>query len=87
MRRSSARSRGALIEAATIDGANSVQVFLRVVLPLSGAPLVTLAVVNVLWVWNELLIALIFLQSDSLAHADGRADRVPESLQRSTSPS
>jgi ABC-type glycerol-3-phosphate transport system permease component len=37
----------------------------RVVLPLSGAPLVTLAVVNVLWAWNELLFALIFLQSDS----------------------
>jgi ABC-type glycerol-3-phosphate transport system permease component len=42
-----------------------VQIFLRVVLPLSGAPLVTLAVVNVLWAWNELLFALIFLQSDS----------------------
>jgi ABC-type glycerol-3-phosphate transport system permease component len=35
-----------------------------VVLPLSGAPLITLAVVNMLWVWNELLIALVFLQSD-----------------------
>ncbi|MDX6569027.1 MAG: raffinose/stachyose/melibiose transport system permease protein [Gaiellales bacterium] len=55
----------ALLEAATVDGANSLQIFLRVVLPLSGAPLVTLAVVNVLWAWNELLFALIFLQSDS----------------------
>jgi ABC-type glycerol-3-phosphate transport system permease component len=55
----------ALIEAATVDGANSVQIFARVVLPLSGAPLVTLAIVNVLWAWNELLFALIFLQSDS----------------------
>jgi ABC-type glycerol-3-phosphate transport system permease component len=55
----------ALLEAATVDGASSVQVFLRVVLPLSGAPLVTLAVVNVLWAWNELLFALIFLQSDT----------------------
>jgi raffinose/stachyose/melibiose transport system permease protein len=56
-----------LIEAAEIDGASSLQVFRRVVLPLSGAPLITLAVVNVLWVWNELLIALVFLQSqDSL---------------------
>jgi len=54
----------ALIEAAEIDGAGSIQVFWRVVLPLSAAPLVTLAVVNILWVWNELLIALIFLQSD-----------------------
>lgn len=54
-----------LIEAATIDGASSWDVFRRIVLPLSGAPLVTLAVVNLLWVWNELLIALIFLQDDS----------------------
>jgi raffinose/stachyose/melibiose transport system permease protein len=56
-----------LIEAAEIDGASSIQVFVQVVLPLSGAPLITLAVVNALWVWNELLIALVFLQSqDSL---------------------
>ena len=34
-------------------------------LPLSAAPLATLAVVNLLWVWNELLIALVFLQDDS----------------------
>jgi ABC-type glycerol-3-phosphate transport system permease component len=54
-----------LIEAATIDGASSWDVFRRIVLPLSGAPFVTLAVVNLLWVWNELLIALIFLQDDS----------------------
>jgi ABC-type glycerol-3-phosphate transport system permease component len=36
-----------------------------VVVPLSGAPLITLAVVNALWVWNELLIALVFLQSEN----------------------
>jgi ABC-type glycerol-3-phosphate transport system permease component len=54
-----------LIEAATIDGASSWRVFRRIVLPLSAAPLVTLAVVNLLWVWNELLIALVFLQDDS----------------------
>jgi ABC-type glycerol-3-phosphate transport system permease component len=54
-----------LIEAAEIDGASSLQVFLRVVVPLSGAPLITLAVVNALWVWNELLIALVFLQSEN----------------------
>jgi ABC-type glycerol-3-phosphate transport system permease component len=54
-----------LIEAATIDGASSWAVFRRIVVPLSGAPLVTLAVVNLLWVWNELLIALVFLQDDT----------------------
>jgi ABC-type glycerol-3-phosphate transport system permease component len=54
-----------LIEAAVVDGASSWAVFRRIVLPLSAAPLVTLAVVNLLWVWNELLIALVFLQDDS----------------------
>ncbi|HXH97686.1 MAG TPA: carbohydrate ABC transporter permease [Gaiellaceae bacterium] len=54
-----------LIEAAVVDGASSWSVFRRIVLPLSAAPLVTLAVVNLLWVWNELLIALVFLQDDS----------------------
>lgn len=53
-----------LIEAAVVDGASSWSVFRRIVLPLSGAPLVTLAVVNLLWVWNELLIALVFLQAN-----------------------
>jgi len=54
-----------MIEAARIDGASSWAVFRRIVLPLSAAPLATLAVVNLLWAWNELLIALVFLQDDS----------------------
>jgi ABC-type glycerol-3-phosphate transport system permease component len=54
-----------LIEAAVVDGASSWSVFRRIVLPLSVAPLITLGVVNLLWVWNELLIALVFLQDDS----------------------
>jgi ABC-type glycerol-3-phosphate transport system permease component len=54
----------ALLDAAIIDGASELQVFRRVVLPLSMAPILTLLVVNLLWVWNELLIALVFLQSD-----------------------
>jgi len=53
------------VSSATIDGASSWAVFRRIVVPLSAAPLVTLAVVNLLWVWNELLIALVFLQDDS----------------------
>lgn len=54
-----------MIEAARIDGCSSWRTFRRIVLPLSAAPLVTLGVVNLLWVWNELLIALVFLQDDS----------------------
>jgi ABC-type glycerol-3-phosphate transport system permease component len=55
-----------LIESAMTDGARHLSVLLRIVLPLSAPAVVTLIVVNGLWVWNELLIALIFLPSDNL---------------------
>jgi multiple sugar transport system permease protein len=44
-----------LEEAALIDGANRFQIFLRVILPLSRAPLATLAVLSFLTNWNEFL--------------------------------
>lgn len=55
---------GELFEAARIDGASTWQTLVRIVLPLSAPGFVTLVVVNALWVWNELLIALVFLQDD-----------------------
>ena len=55
-----------LFDAASIDGCSSFGTLMRIVIPLSAPALVTLVVVNTLWVWNELLIALIFLQSDEL---------------------
>jgi raffinose/stachyose/melibiose transport system permease protein len=55
-----------LIESALTDGARNLAVLWRIVLPLSAPALVTLVVVNGLWVWNELLIALVFLPSDNL---------------------
>jgi ABC-type glycerol-3-phosphate transport system permease component len=55
-----------LIESALTDGARNFAVLWRIVLPLSAPALVTLVVVNGLWVWNELLIALVFLPSDNL---------------------
>ena len=70
-----------MIEAALIDGASSWRVFRRIVLPLSAAPLVTLAVVNLLWVWNELLIALVFLQDDSKKTLMVGITGLPEPLQ------
>jgi multiple sugar transport system permease protein len=44
-----------LEEAALIDGANRLQIFLRVILPLSKAPLATLAVLSFLTNWNDFL--------------------------------
>jgi raffinose/stachyose/melibiose transport system permease protein len=54
-----------LIEAAASEGAGPFTVLRRIVLPLSGAAAFTLVVVQAIWVWNELLIALVFLQNES----------------------
>ncbi len=51
-------------EAARIDGCTSFGILWRVVLPLSAPALLTCVVVNSLFVWNELLVALVFLQSN-----------------------
>jgi raffinose/stachyose/melibiose transport system permease protein len=53
-----------LVEAASVEGAGPFTVLRQVVLPLAGAASFTLVVVQAIWVWNELLIALVFLQND-----------------------
>ena len=55
-----------IIEAARIDGCSNLGIFWRIMMPLSAPAVVTLIVVNALWVWNELLIALVFMQKDEL---------------------
>ena len=50
-----------LFESAAIDGASHFQVFRRIVVPLSVPALASFAIFQFLWVWNDLLIALIFL--------------------------
>lgn len=51
-------------EAARIDGCSTFGILWRIMLPLSAPALLTCIIVNALWVWNELLIALVFLQSN-----------------------
>jgi raffinose/stachyose/melibiose transport system permease protein len=48
-------------EAALIDGASRLRVFISIMLPLSTPAMGTLAVIQTIWIWNELLIPLIFL--------------------------
>ncbi len=55
-----------LFDAAAIDGCSNLSIFWQITLPLSTPALVTLVVVNALFVWNELLIALVFLQSEDV---------------------
>jgi ABC-type glycerol-3-phosphate transport system permease component len=53
-----------LFDAAAIDGCSNLDTFWRITLPLSTPAMVTLVVVNALFVWNELFIALVFLQGE-----------------------
>ncbi len=54
-----------LLEAARLDGGSEWSVFTRVVLPLSGPALASLTIFQFLWVWNDLLVALVFATSDN----------------------
>jgi alpha-glucoside transport system permease protein len=52
-----------LIESAQVDGANDFKIFRRIVLPLSFPALASFAIFQFLWVWNDLLVAIVFLGS------------------------
>ena len=52
-----------LLEAAMIDGASHFAIFRRIVLPLSVPVLASYAIFQFLWVWNDYLVALIFVGS------------------------
>ena len=49
-----------LMEAARVDGANHAKIFRTIVLPLITPAIASLAIFQFLWVWNDLLVALIF---------------------------
>lgn len=51
---------GEVIEAARVDGATHSQIFFRVVVPLATPAIASVAIFQFLWVWNDLLVALIF---------------------------
>ena len=51
-----------LIEAARVDGATNWKIFRSIVLPLSVPALASFAIFQFLWVWNDLLTALVFIQ-------------------------
>ena len=50
-----------LFESAEIDGAGTLTVFFRIILPLSVPAIASLVIFQFLWVWNDLLVALIYV--------------------------
>ncbi len=51
---------GELIESARVDGAGHVQIFRRIMLPLMTPAIAAFGIFQFLWVWNDLLVALVF---------------------------
>ena len=54
-----------LPEAARLDGASEFRIFTRVMLPLGLPAIASLAIFQFLWVWNDLLVALVFAETSS----------------------
>ncbi|MFC7896717.1 carbohydrate ABC transporter permease [Streptomyces sp. NPDC057381] len=54
-----------LLEAARLDGAGELRLFARVVMPLGGPAIASLGIFQFLWVWNDMLVALIFSDAGS----------------------
>ncbi len=50
-----------MIEAARVDGATHYDIFLRIIIPLSVPAFASVFILQFLWVWNDLLVGLIFL--------------------------
>jgi alpha-glucoside transport system permease protein len=65
-----------LLEAARMDGAGEWRIFMRVILPLGLPAIASLGIFQFLWVWNDLLVALVF--------AGGNAKPLTVTLQEQT---
>ncbi len=62
-----------VIEASLIDGLGYGKIFARVMLPLAVPAIVTVAVLQFIQIWDDLLVGLLFLQSPRAASDHGRA--------------
>ncbi len=55
---------GELIESARVDGAGHVAIFTRIMLPLMMPAIAAFGIFQFLWVWNDLLVALVFSSTE-----------------------
>ena len=55
-----------LREAATMDGASQFRIFRQVYLPLARSPLTTVLIFTAVWVWNDFIYPIVYLQSEDL---------------------
>jgi len=58
-----------LEEAAWIDGAGSWKTFLRIIIPSSGPPIITVSLFSIIWHWNDLFFAQMYMNEPTLAVA------------------
>ncbi len=54
-----------LLEAARVDGSSEVGVFFRIAVPLARPAMYTTAIINAIWVWNDFLFPLVFINTPS----------------------
>jgi multiple sugar transport system permease protein len=52
-------------EAAIVDGASHLRIFWQVLLPLARSPLMTVVIFSAIWVWNDFVYPLVYIQSQS----------------------
>jgi len=65
-----------LFESARVDGANDFVIFMRILIPLALPAIASLTIFQFLWVWNDLLVAMVF--------ADPAAAPLTAAIQRQT---
>jgi alpha-glucoside transport system permease protein len=67
-----------ILESAFIDGASNFTIFNQLILPLSVPALASFAIFQFLWVWNDYLVALVFLGNKTLVVTSALANMVGE---------
>jgi len=55
-----------VMESARIDGASYFRIYWYIILPIGKPALITLFILDFVWIWNELVLGLIFLQSEEI---------------------